>query len=107
LKWNSRFCALFRFADYLFDKKDGESVTIPFTEIEPLIRKKSDNPLSIVRRAFRQYFKEKFGITNADRRIDDESSIMNQTCDFKQNEQIAAITVTKKKDPKEFVTPGR
>jgi len=86
------------FADKLF-KKNRESVEIPFSEIAPLIKSPKDNHLKITRRAFRQYLKEKLGRKDVDRRIDGEPSVMNQLCDFNQENFVVKVT---KKNPEAF-----
>ena len=91
----TRFCRLFPFAEKLFEKKIGESLSIPFAKIEPLMSEQQGNHLSVTRRAFRTYVAIYLGKSQRD--IDTgKPSILYQLCDFSQKD--SAVEVTKKKD---------
>ena len=91
----TRFCRLFSFAEKLFEKEIGESLSIPFAKIEPLMSEQQANHLSVTRRAFRAYVAISLGKSQRD--IDTgKPSILYQLCAFSQED--SAAKVTKKKD---------
>ena len=98
----SRFSSLFPFAEKLFEKKNGESTNIPFSELAPLFKSPKDDHIKMTRRMFRQYLKDKLRRKDVDRRIDDEPSIMNRLCDFQTDDQKRVVKVTKEKNLEDF-----